>query len=168
MRWMRPVLALAVLMPPLAGVAAAHQPPRAAVELSAGSLMLPDDGVVTEGMMGGSARFHLLPRVAIGPELVVVQGSNHSHLMLTGNVTFDFIGPAGGREPRITPFVVGGGGMFQTRDQRPRGGLTSNEGALTAGGGVRAIVADRLSVGVEARIGWELHLRVNGFVGWRF
>jgi hypothetical protein len=130
MRWMRLVLALAVQMPPLAGVAAAQQPPRAAVELSAGLLMFPDDGVVTEGMVGGSARFHLLPLVAMGPELVFVQGSNHNRLMLTGNVTFDFIGPAGG--------------------------------------GARAHVADRLYISAEARIGWELHLRVNGAVGWRF
>jgi hypothetical protein len=160
--------ALSVAMPSLAATAAAQESRRAAVELSAGSLLFPDDGLVTEGMVGGSARFHLLPRVAIGPELVFVQGSNHSHLVLTGNVTFDFLGPTGGREPRVTPFAVVGGGMFQTRDQTPIGRATSSEGAFTAGGGVRALVADRLYVGAEARIGWELHLRFNGSVGWRF
>jgi hypothetical protein len=167
MRLIRLMSAVAFLMAPLAGVAAA-QDSRAAIEFSAGGLMFPDDGVVTEGMAGGSARFYLLPRMAVGPELVFVQGSNHSHTMLTGNLTFDFWGPVAGRQPRVTPFLVVGGGMFQTRDQTPRGGFTSYDGAFTAGGGVRALAGDRLTVGAEARIGWELHLRVNGFVGWRF
>jgi opacity protein-like surface antigen len=161
-------MGVALLMPPIASIAAAQEARRTAVEFSVGSLMFPDDGTVTEGMVGGSVRLYLLPRVAIGPELLYVQGSNHSHLMLTGNVTFDFFGPTGGREPRVTPFLVIGGGMFQTRDQTPRGEFSSNEGAFTAGGGVRGAVTDRLHVGAEVRIGWELHLRVNGFVGWRF
>ncbi len=162
------LLAVAVFMPTFAGTAAAQEPRRGAVEFSGGALLFPDDGVVTEGMVGGSARFYLLPRVAVGPELVFVQGSNHSHTMLTGNLTFDVLGPANGRLPRVTPFLVVGGGMFQTRDQTPRGGFTSNEGTFTAGGGVRALVGDRLNVGADVRIGWELHLRVNGFVGWGF
>ena len=33
------------------------------------------------------------------------------------------------------------------------------------GGGVRARVSDRVILGAEARVGWETHLRVNGFVG---
>ena len=167
MRLIHLLSAVAFLMAPLAGVAAA-QDSRAAIEFSAGALMFPDDGVVTEGMAGGSARFSLLPRIAVGPELVFIQGRNHSHTMLTGNLTFDFLAPIAGRPARVTPFLVVGGGMFQTRDQTPRGGFTSYDGAFTAGGGVRAVAGDRLTVGGEARIGWELHLRVNGFVGWRF
>jgi hypothetical protein len=30
------------------------------------------------------------------------------------------------------------------------------------------VAEDRLIVGVEARVGWELHLRVNGFLGVQF
>jgi hypothetical protein len=119
-------------------------------------------------MIGGSGRYYLLPRLAIGPEIAYVSGSNHSHLMVTGNVTFDFVRPVSGRPPRITPFLLAGGGLFQTRDQTPRGGFNSNEGAFTAGGGVRGFVSDRVFIGAEARIGWELHLRFNGFVGWRY
>ena len=161
-------VAIGALSVPMAGVAAGQQAPRAEVELSAGWVGFADDGVVSETMVGGSARFYLLPRVAIGPEILHVQGSNHSHLVLTGNVTFDFLGPRNGRPPRATPFVVVGGGLFQTRSQFPSGSFTSSEGAFTAGGGVRALVGERLTVGVEARIGWEPHLRVNGTIGWRF
>jgi hypothetical protein len=153
---------------PLAGRAWAQEPPAAALELAAGALLFPDDGTVTEGMVGGSGRYYVLPRLAIGPEIVYVSGSDHSHLMVTGNVTFDFLRPVGGRPPRITPFVLAGGGLFHTRDQAPRGGFNSSDGAFTAGGGVRGFVNDRIYIGAEARIGWELHLRINGFVGWRF
>ena len=130
--------------------------------------MFPADCVVTDGMVGEIGAPLCAAAVAKAPQLVFVQGSNHSHSMLTGNVTFDFFGPAGGREPRVTPFVVIGGGMFQTRDKTPRGGFTSYDGAFTAGGGLRALVGDRLNIGGEVRIGWELHIRANGFVGWRF
>jgi len=33
------------------------------------------------------------------------------------------------------------------------------------GGGVRALVGDRVTIGIDARVGWELHVRVNGLVG---
>jgi hypothetical protein len=153
---------------PLAGRALAQETPATALELAAGALLFPDDGTVTEGMVGGSGRYYVLPRLAIGPEIAYVSGSNHSHLMVTGNVTFDFVRPVSGRPPRITPFLLAGGGLFHTRDQTPRGGFNSNEGAFTAGGGVRGFVSDRVFIGAEARIGWELHLRFNGFVGWRY
>ena len=37
--------------------------------------------------------------------------------------------------------------------------------ASGAGGGVRALVGKAVIVGAEARVGWELHLRVNGLLG---
>ena len=70
---------------------------------------------------------------------------------------------AGGRA--VTPFVVAGGGLFQTRERFPSGPFTSADGAFTAGGGVRGSFGDRVTVGIDARIGWELHLRVNALVG---
>jgi hypothetical protein len=45
--------------------------------------------------------------------------------------------------------------------------FTHTEGAFTAGGGVRAPVGKRVTVGVDARIGWETHIRINGVVGVR-
>ena len=160
--------AFAMLAPSVARMASAQEPLPRAAEFVAGMLMFPDDGTVREGMAGGSARFYLSPRLAVGPEVTFVQGNRHNHLIATANLTFDFLGPAGGREPTATPFLVVGGGWYHSREEFPAGGFNSNDGAFTAGGGVRALVADRLYVGAEARIGWELHLRVNGLVGWRF
>ena len=61
--------------------------------------------------------------------------------------------------------LVAGGGLFQTRESFFADSVTSREGAFTAGGGVRAIVGDRVLVGLDARVGWELHLRLTGTIG---
>ena len=165
--WHRAGIAALVLA--LAGIftsqAAAQERPAPAVEFAAGSLLFPDDGTVTEGFAGGTARVYLSPRVSVGPEIAFIQGRNHSHLMLTGNVTFDLLGPVNGQPRRVTPFVVAGGGLFRSSQQFPSGSFSSTEGAFTAGGGVRALVGKNVILGAEARIGWELHLRVNGLIG---
>lgn len=155
------------LLPLLAGAAAAQDRPSPALDLSAGWVGFGDDGIVNEGMVGGAGRFYLSPRLALGPELLYIGCSNHSHLVLTGNLTFDLIAPTGGHAPVVTPFLVVGGGMFQTRESFFGEDYTHTEGAFTAGGGVRASVGERVTVGVDARIGWEAHLRVNGVVGIR-
>jgi hypothetical protein len=148
--------------------ASAEERPGPSVEFAAGALLFPDDGIVTEGFAGGAVRFYVLPRVSIGPELAYVRGRYHSHLMVTGNVTFDFLAPTHGRPRSVTPYAVAGGGLFQTRERFPSTGtFTSGDPAFTAGLGMRALVGRRVTVGAEARIGWELHLRVNGIVGVR-
>ena len=156
-----------VLAPGLSTAASAQDRPSSSLDLSAGWVGFADDGVVSEGMVGGAGRFYLSPRIAIGPELLWISGQNHSHTVLTGNLTLDFIAPTAGRPARVTPFLVVGGGMFQTRESFFGEDSTHTEGAFTAGGGVRAAVGDRVTVGVDARIGWEAHLRINGVVGVR-
>ena len=149
------------------GVASAQERLSPALDLSAGWVGFGDDGIVSEGMVGAAGRFYLSPRLAIGPEMLYISGDNHSHLVLTGNLTFDFLAPRGGRAPALTPFLVVGGGMFQTRESFAVEDFTHTEGAFTAGGGVRAAVGDRVTVGVDARLGWEAHFRINGLVGVR-
>jgi hypothetical protein len=150
---------------PMANVAAAQDRPGLAVELAAGWVGFADDGIVNEGLIGGAARFYLLPRISVGPEVASIHGRNHSHLMVTGNVMCDLLSPLNGRRRQVNPFVVAGGGLFQTRERFFNGTFTSREGAFTAGGGVRVHAGDRVTIGVEARFGWELHVRLNGLVG---
>jgi hypothetical protein len=164
----RLLAALALVAAPLAPGAAAQSLPGAAAELSIGWVGFADDGIVSETMVGGTVRFYLTPRVSVGPEVVYIKGSGHSHLMVTGNVTYDVLGPVRGRPRLVTPYLVAGGGVFQTRDEFRGETFKSNEGAFTAGGGLRAVAEDHIIVGVEARVGWELHLRVNGFIGAQF
>ncbi len=163
------MMAISFMAAPMARPAAAQQRPAPVGEFAAGALLFADDGVVTEGFVGGAGRFYVLPRMSVGPEIAYIQGANHSHLMLTGNVTFDLVRPVNGQPRPITPFVVVGGGLFRTREPFPNNEVfTSSEGAFTAGGGVRALVGKYLFVGAEARVGWELHIRLNGMVGVRF
>ena len=151
----------------LAAPAAAQDRPAPAVEFAAGTLLFADDTVVSEGFVGGAARFYLSPRISLGPEIASVHGNNHRHLMSTGNVTIDLLGPVNGAPRPVTPFVVAGAGLFRTHESFPSGSFTSTEGSFTAGGGVRALVGKHLIVGGEVRVGWELHLRVNGMIGVR-
>ena len=154
---------------PLDSLTLARDKPAPVGEFAAGVLMFPDEGVVTEGFVGGAGRFYLSPRISVGPEIAYISGDKHSHLMLTGNMTFDFLRPENGQLRPVTPFAVVGGGLFRSRYIFPENEIfTHNEGAFTAGGGVRARLADRVVAGVEARLGWETHIRLNGFIGVRF
>jgi hypothetical protein len=164
-KWAATGVALLMLLTAHPAAGQEHAPP--VVEFAAGSLLFADDGIVNEKFAGGAVRFYLSPRIGIGPEITYVRGERHSHLIATGNVTCDLLAPAGGRPRRVTPFVVVGGGLFQTREEFETQTFQSSEGAFTAGGGVRAGLSERVSAGIETRIGWELHIRVNGFVGIR-
>ena len=158
------ILAFVLFVAPMAHLAVAQDRPGSAVDLAAGWVGFADDGIVSEGLVGGSARWYLLPRFSVGPELVYIHGTNHSHLVFTGNVTWDVLAPM---NRAVVPFLVAGGGVFQTREHFFNGNYTSSEGAFTAGGGVRALVADRVTLGFEMRAGWEPHIRINGLVGLR-
>ena len=139
---------------------------RASLDVSGGWMGFPDDGYLANEVLAGTAlRIGVTPRLAVGPELVYVRGEGHSHLILTGNLTFDLRAPDA--RPRATPFLVAGGGLYQTRTPFFGETFTSREGAFTAGGGVRVPAGDRGTLGVEARMGWEAHLRVNAVFGWR-
>ena len=144
----------------------AQERPGPTVDVGAAWIGFTDDGVVSEGAFAGAARWYVSPRIALGPELLYIRGDNHTHLAFTGNLTWDLLSAATG--PKTTPFLVVGAGMFQTRETFFNGNFTSTEGAFTAGGGVRSRVTDRVSAGVDARVGWELHVRVGGFVAIRF
>lgn len=145
-----------------ASPAAAQDRPDPAIDVHAAWFGFADDGVVSEAGFGGALRWYLHRRIAIGPEALYIQGDNHHHFVLTGNLTVDLLP---GRV--IEPFIVVGGGMFQTHESFFDAAVTSSEGAFTAGGGVRARVNDRIRVGIDARVGWETHIRVGGVVAIR-
>ncbi len=159
------VLTLAIWWP---RPAVAQERPQPAVDFAAGALLFADDGIVEEGFAGGAVRFYFTPRLSAGPEVAFIFGGSHSHLMLTGNLTCDLLAPVRGLPRRVTPFIVAGGGLFRTHEQFLNGPFAHNEGAFTAGGGVWVRVADNVSAGFEARLGWEAHLRLNGFLTLRF
>ena len=159
---------LGLLAFPMVQDGAAQEPGRLVAEAAVGWVGFADDGIVSESLVGASARWYVSPRLSVGPEVIYINGNNHSHLAVTGDVTFDIVAGVNGSRPRrVTPFVVIGGGLFSTRETFVLGRFTATEGAFTAGGGVRAFVSDSVTVGVETRVGWEAHLRVNASVGVR-
>jgi hypothetical protein len=160
--------ALALLVTLFPAKVIAQDRPGPAAEFSAGWVGFADDEVVSERAVGGTVRWYVSPRVSIGPEVLFIEGSNHSHFVLTANVTADLLSPVNSKLRAITPFIVAGGGLFQTRESFRQGPFTSTEGAFTVGGGVRARAGEHVTFGVDSRIGWELHVRVNGFVGVQF
>lgn len=102
-------------------------------------------------------------RIGIGPEAVYIAGNNHHHVVITVNITIDLA--AASRQRAVTPFIIMGAGLFQTTERFFSSTFTSREGAFTAGGGVRVRAGERVTVGVDARVGWEPHLRIGGVVG---
>jgi len=138
-----------------------------AIDGSVGYTGLVDDAAKNYLTVGGSVRRHVSPRISVGPELVVMTNGARLRdrlVMATGNVTFD-VGPA---TARGTPFLVAGFGMFAGRENFPSGPFWSSDPAFTVGGGVRARIGDRVSIGGEYRLGWELHHRVTATAGFRW
>lgn len=136
--------------------------PAPVVEGALGWTGFADEGVIHHTLVGVGARYYLWPRVSVGPELQWMVGPGQDRdLVLTGNLVLDALGPRSGRPRRVTPYLVLGGGLFHHSDQF--GGST--EGAFTAGPGLRARVSDRVFVAADARIGWELHLRLAAVAG---
>lgn len=147
--------------------ASAQDRPPPVFDLSAGWVGFADDGVVSELPIGAAFRWHLSPRISIGPEVTLIAGESHSHQVLTGNLTFDFRTPRGGL-PLVTPFIVVGGGLFRTSEEfASRPSFSATEGAFTVGGGIRAPLNDRVSAAIDARLGWEAHLRLTGVISMR-
>ena len=159
------LIAATLALSTVADVASAQEAPRFAADVTLGWVGFADDGIVGEGVVGGAARWYLQPRISIGPEILFISGQNHSHLVATGNLVWDLFSPAITRARKFTPFFVVGGGIFQTREFFTTGTFTTTEGAFTAGGGLRAQIGNRVTAGFDARVGWELHLRLNGTVG---
>ena len=106
------ILVLAgVLVSSSASPASAQSRPGPSLDLSAGWIGFADDGIVSEVPIGAAARWYLTPRLSIGPEFTFIAADAHSHQVLTGNLTFDFVSP---RPGRLIPFVVVGAGLFRT------------------------------------------------------
>jgi len=159
-------IVLACLALGMAAPAIAQSLPAPHAEIQTGWVGFVDEATIDHAAFGGAARVYLTPRVAVGPEVGYLRGPGSDRdLMVTGNLTFDILGPRFGRPPRVTPFLTVGGGYERHSDRFGVATFSSSEGAFTGGGGIRAWLTDRVFGVVEARIGWEPHLRVTGGIG---
>ena len=167
----RPVVAVAMWGLLLSGADARAQDapavrPAPVVEGSLGWAGFGDEGIVHHTLLGAGARYYLSRRFSIGPELQYMVGPDSDRdLILTGNVVVDVLAPTADRPRRTTPYLVAGGGLFRHSDRFGSETFSSTEGAFTAGVGIRGWTSDRVFLAIDARLGWEPHLRLAGTVG---
>lgn len=140
---------------------AAPARPAPVVEGSLGWAGFGDEGIVHHTLLGAGVRYYVSRRVSSGPELQYMRGPDSDRdFIATGNLVVDLLAPTAYRRHRTTPYVIVGGGLFHHSDRFLTGTFTSTEGAFTAGVGVRGWTADRVFLAVDARLGWEAHLRL--------
>lgn len=159
------VAAITLVLAPMTCQAAAQDRGAAIAEFTGGWIGFGDNGVVSEVLVGGAARVYLHPQVSVGPELAFIVGQNHTHLMLTANLTWDLAGRPAGGSRAVTPYIVVGSGLFHTSRSSFVRSSSSNEAAFTIGAGARWAVSDRVTVGADARLGGPPHFRIGGLVG---
>lgn len=155
-----------------AGTAAAQTGrPAPSLEIHGGYAAFVDESPINHGLLGAAYRFHLSPRVSVGPEFIYMVGPGEDRdIFLTGDVWFDFLTPSPSRVDRVVPYLVGGGGIMFHRNFLYNEGAKwfAREPAFSGGLGVRFAIGDKWYVAPEARIGWEAHLRFSAAVGRRF
>lgn len=161
-------LTIALLLVAASATTALAQNPRPlpTLEATGGWAGFLDDEIIRHGLAGAAARVYVSPRISLGPEVQYFVGPNSDRdLIVTGNLMVDVLAPTANRPRRTTPFVVLGGGLFRHSDSFNGQTFSSNEGAFTAGVGMRTWATDRVFVAGDARIGWEAHLRLAVTVG---
>jgi hypothetical protein len=147
-------------------VAQAVSRPAPAVEFAVGHAGFVDDSTVDGWMTGGAVRFHLSPRISVGPEVQFMFGPDDDRSsVITANLIADFLAPGTAGRPRTTPYLVAGGGWFRNTTQVGTGSFTSGDPAFTAGAGVRLWFNRRIYLAPEVRLQWELHFRISGTIG---
>jgi hypothetical protein len=154
-------LALAALAA-VPGRVAAQEKPGIAIEGTGGWAGFVDDATIEHGVIGVGARVPITTRLSVGPEVTYMIGpGGQRNTFLVGSLWYDLMSPGS----PVVPYVVVGGGWYRHRELVRTGPYFSGEGTVTGGGGVRVRLGERVYVGADARIGWELHLRTAAHVG---
>ena len=123
--------------------------------------------------VGGGVRWFVTPRLAIGPEGSYLSGKfEASSVIITGNITFDFIRDDGRR--RVVPYLAAGGGYMRQKTlvgtgpgSTARATFTSSEATASGGIGARIALGSHVFVAPEFRLGWEPETRIAVTIGIR-
>jgi opacity protein-like surface antigen len=136
-------------------------PPKVEVKATFGAAGFGEELDTPHVVAGGSARFYLTRRFSVEPELLYMRnGPDDQDYLFTPNVAYDLSDPTKG----VVPYVAGGVGVFHHRGRffgndfdtgQPRVFDTSSTTwAVTAGGGVKIFLSDRLFIAPDARLGY--------------
>jgi hypothetical protein len=143
--------------------ASAQGIPGPVVEVSGGFAGFVDESIIPHGTLGAALRWDLGSHLSVGPEVAYMKTDGDQDLFLTGKAVFDFL-----RHHQVSPYFVVDGGLMLHRTTRVRNPpFWAQEGAVSFGGGARINVTPRVFVAPEMRLGWEPHIRISVFVGWR-
>lgn len=160
------ILGAAAAAPATAQSPTASTRPKPVLEGALGWAGFGDEGIVHHALAGAAARVYVSPRFSLGPEVAYMVGPGQDRdLIVTGNLMFDVLAPTAARPRRVTPFLVAGGGLYRHSNTFLTGTYATTEGAFTVGLGVRAWTTRRTFVAVDARLGWEPHIRLAATVG---
>lgn len=123
-----------------------------------------DEAWIDHTMYGAGARLYVRPRLAIGPEFLVLDGPpGDVDWTLMGTVTFDLRHDSSG----ATPYLVVGAGYLRTYMDLGSQWYSSGEWITSGGVGVRIPLGRRFFVAPELRIGYEPELRFGVTIGIR-
>lgn len=135
---------------------------RASVTFGGGYAGFLDEGVINHGAAGAGAEWVLMPRLAVGPELLYMVGPDSDRDLFLLGVARIGIRPF---STAVAPYVVAGGGLMRHSNRFGGRSFASTEGAFIVGGGVRVRATDRVFIAPEVTAGWEPHIRASVSVG---
>jgi hypothetical protein len=136
------------------------QPPSRALEGAYGGAWFVDEQPIHHHVWSGRFGWPITPRISVGPEAAWMIGPDSDRdFSLTGNVVYTF------RDRGVTPYIVGGAGLFRHSEQFNGRPFTSTEGTFTAGAGVRVPIGRGWYLAPDVRVGWELHSRIQLGIG---
>lgn len=111
-------------------------------------------------LTGGAARFYFTRRLAFQPELLYLyRSADDSDVVGLANIVVDL-----NRNPRVTPYFVGGVGVLRNITQR----FSVNSSSYGAGVGVRIMLNGHWFIAPEFRVGTEPLTRVQAGIGYRW
>src|SRR5262245_27589032 len=87
----------------------AQKPPLLSVDVATGLAIFVGESLYIEPLVAAATRINVSPRVSVGPEVVLIHGTygtEHEHVLLTGNVTWNFVRPPGTSPRAAAGFLV--------------------------------------------------------------
>lgn len=171
--WIAEAGLMAALLLGAASPAGAQSRGPVAVEAVTGHAGYIDDVWDNRALIGALVKWHVTPRLAVGPEVLYQHGSSDDHeLLVTGTATYDLVSDSDRR--RVVPFIVAGAGLARRSSLVGQGpgtvGLVpyvTHEATASGGIGVRLAVAPSCYLSGDVRLGWEPERRVTVAFGWR-
>jgi hypothetical protein len=149
----------------LVGATLCAQAPHYELRGTFGVTSFVDDSSQNHSTFAPSVRYYFLPKLAAELEFQYLHLNRFHHdRVLLPSIVWDI------RRGRIVPYLSGGAGIGRTYNSfQASRGFISTEVFAQGGGGVKIYLDDHWYIAPEFKVGWELHARISGTIGytWR-